>query len=95
MSRSRGNRGPTVVDVAMAAGVSVSTASRVIREHPDVAEETRARVEEVIRRLRYRPSAIARALVSGEAHVLALLVHDISNAGARISASTACRRQSA
>ena len=41
--------------------------------------ETRARVLAVIERLGYRPSPIARALVSGQTRLLALLVSDISN----------------
>jgi LacI family transcriptional regulator len=57
----------------------VSTVSRVVREHPDVRAETRARVHEVIELLGYRPSAIARALVTGQSRLLALLVSDITN----------------
>ncbi len=79
MARSRGNRGPTLADVARLAGVSVSTASRVIRNHPDVRVETKDRVSEVIARLGYYPSGIARALVTGRANLLALLVNDITN----------------
>lgn len=79
MPRKIGNRGPTIVDVARAAGVSVSTASRVVRQHPDVREETRTRVNDVIRELRYRPSPVARALVTGQARLLALLVSDVTN----------------
>ncbi len=69
----------TIHDVARAAGVSVSTVSRVIRQHPDVQEDTRAAVLAAIDRLQYRPSYIARALVSGETRLLALLVSDFTN----------------
>ena len=72
-------RGPTIVDVARSAGVSVSTVSRVVRDHPDVRAETRARVHGAIELLGYRPSPIARALVSGQTRLLALLVSDIAN----------------
>lgn len=73
------SKGPTIVDVARAAQVSISTASRVVRNHADVRAETRARVQEAIDRLGYRPSPIARALVSGQTRLLALLVSDITN----------------
>lgn len=73
------SRGSTIIDVARAAGVSVSTVSRVVRDHPDVRAETRARVHEAIEVLGYRPSPIARALVSGQTRLLALLVSDIAN----------------
>src|SRR6202161_3504540 len=72
-------RGPTIVDVARSAGVSVSTVSRVVRDHADVNAETRVRVHAAIEQLSYRPSPIARALVSGETRMLALLVSDITN----------------
>lgn len=73
------SRGPTITDVARTAGVSVSTVSRVVRNHPDVRAETRQAVQEAIDLLNYRPSPIARALVSGQTRLLALLVSDITN----------------
>jgi len=69
----------TIIDVAREAGVSVSTVSRVVRNHPDVKEETRERVLKVIRSLDYRPSAIARALVAGHSQTIGLLIGDITN----------------
>ncbi len=53
----------TIRDVAAVAGVSHQTVSRVINDRPDVAEETRRRVWQVIEELDYRPSAIARSLI--------------------------------
>lgn len=69
----------TINEVAKEAGVSVATVSRVIRDHPDVSEETRARTKAVIERLNYRPSALARALVSNRSNTLGLMVADIGN----------------
>lgn len=51
----------------------------MVRDHPDVRVETRERVQAAIGRLGYRPSPIARALVSGHTRLLALLVSDIAN----------------
>jgi DNA-binding LacI/PurR family transcriptional regulator len=79
MAKPAAERRPTIIDVAQAAGVSVSTVSRVLRKHADVRAETRALVQEAIDRLGYRPSALARAMVSGETKLLALLVSDIAN----------------
>lgn len=45
----------TIADVAQAAGVSISTVSRVLNEKPDVAESTRKRVMQVIDKLGYQP----------------------------------------
>ena len=50
----------TVKDVAQAAGVSTQTVSRVVNKTSYVAAETRRRVEEVVERLGYRPSTLAR-----------------------------------
>jgi len=78
-TRWRPRRGPTIIDVARVASVSVSTVSRVIRNHSDVGEEMRAHVLRVIGDLDYRPSALARALVSGRSSTIGLLVSDITN----------------
>jgi LacI family transcriptional regulator len=53
----------TIRGVAKEAGVSTQTISRVVNNHPDVSPETRLKVEEVLDRLGYRPSAIARQLI--------------------------------
>ena len=66
-------------DVASTAGVSIATVSRVVRAHPDVHTATRDRVLQVIEDLGYRPSSLARALVSGYARTIGLLVSDITN----------------
>ncbi|WP_063977930.1 LacI family DNA-binding transcriptional regulator [Caballeronia udeis] len=51
-------------DVAAAAGVSMSTASRAISGQGPLSAHAAARVEEAIRALNYRPSSIGRALAS-------------------------------
>jgi LacI family transcriptional regulator, galactose operon repressor len=72
-------RQPTIADVARVANVSVSTVSRVVRDHADVGSDTREKVLEVIEQLSYRPSPIARALVRGWSQTVALLMSDIAN----------------
>ena len=52
---------PTIYDVAKAAGVSISTVSRVINASPNVTEATRDRVQEAIDQLNFVPKAEARA----------------------------------
>lgn len=56
------NRRIPIKEVAVAAGVSTQTVSRVTNNRPDVSPETRQRVLDVIARLGYRPSRAARAL---------------------------------
>jgi LacI family transcriptional regulator len=69
----------TIRDVAAAAGVSYQTVSRVLNDKPDVAEETRCRVLQVIDELGYQPSAVARSLVSKRTHTLGLITADFSD----------------
>jgi len=54
----------TLEQVAKLAGVSRSTASRVINDRPGVRPEVRERVWQVIRRYGYEPNLAARALAS-------------------------------
>jgi LacI family transcriptional regulator len=63
----------TIEQVAREAGVSKQTVSRVINARPDVAEETRKRVQQTIARLGYQPSAIARALAQSRSHSLGIV----------------------
>ncbi|MFC0205471.1 LacI family DNA-binding transcriptional regulator [Novosphingobium soli] len=67
---------PTIEDVAAAAGVSIRTVSRVLNKSPKVNADTRQRIEEAIARLRFRPSARARALALGRSFLIGLIHND-------------------
>lgn len=54
----------TLEQVAKYAGVSRSTASRVINNYPGVRPEVRERVWQIIRQCGYEPNPAARALAS-------------------------------
>ena len=62
-----------ITDVANRAGVSHQTVSRVLNTEDAVRPATRARVERAIQELNYRPSAVARALVSRKTRTLGLI----------------------
>jgi DNA-binding LacI/PurR family transcriptional regulator len=62
-----------IADVARAAGVSVSTISRILNNRPDVSEATRQRVKQVIDELGYRPHSQAQRLAAGTTRTIALL----------------------
>jgi LacI family transcriptional regulator len=66
-------------DVAQEAGVSLMTVSRVVNNKDEISIATRQRVLEVIERLGYRPSAIARGLATQRTRTLGLVVPDVSN----------------
>ena len=63
-------------DVARLAGVSHQTVSRVLNESTHVSPQTRARVLEAMRMLGYRPSSIARALVTGRSRTVGVVSFD-------------------
>jgi DNA-binding LacI/PurR family transcriptional regulator len=60
-------------DVAKLAGVSHQTVSRVLNEHPNVRQETRARVLEAMESLDYRRNLAARTLVTRQSHTLGIV----------------------
>ena len=53
-----------IYDIAKEAGVSISTVSRVMNHKGNVNPETRKKVEEILEKNNYTPSAIARGMVS-------------------------------
>jgi LacI family transcriptional regulator len=71
----------TIRDVAAAAGVSHQTVSRVINDRPDVADETRERVWQVIKELNYQPSAIARSLIRQRSYTLGVVTAGLRYVG--------------
>ena len=70
----------TIADVARAAGVSKSTVSRVLGGKTRYMKaETRERVLQAINTLGYRPSVVARSLISKRTLTAGLLISDIGN----------------
>ncbi len=65
---------PTLVEIAKRAGVSRSTVSRVMNDHPNVDQATRARVLSVAESLNYQPNMAARSLAAGRTRILGLAI---------------------
>lgn len=70
-------RQPTLADVARAARVATSTASRALQESPRISEPTKLRVREAARGLGYRPNRLAQSLRSQRASLVGIVVPDI------------------
>lgn len=70
-------RGATVKDVAREAGVSIASVSRVINGNDRVADETRRRVDEAIRRLKYIPHYGAASLVTRRNNLVGLMLPEL------------------
>src|SRR5512138_916735 len=67
-----------IQDVAKAAGVSVSTVSRVLNGKVDVAQETQERIEQVIQQLGYTSSLAARSMRGQKTNLIGLIMPDIA-----------------
>ncbi|RAI01742.1 LacI family transcriptional regulator [Acuticoccus sediminis] len=76
MNRKRG--GPTIKDVAQAAGVSIGTASRVINKKATVRPEIRNAVLSAIDRLNYRPNAVAQSMRRQSTQLVGCIIREIN-----------------
>jgi DNA-binding LacI/PurR family transcriptional regulator len=66
-------------DVAERAGVSIKTVSNVVNNYPHVTPAMRAKVQEAIDELGYRPNLTARHLRKGRTGIIALAVPELGN----------------
>ena len=69
----------TIKDIARLAGVSVSTVSRVLNNHPDVSEDAIKKVMAVVQKYNYIPNTSARNLGMSSSDNIGLVVRGISN----------------
>lgn len=70
----------SLTEVSRVAGVSVSTASRVLSgaRYP-VSAAKRARVEDAAKRLGYTPNALAQAMIKGQSRIIGAIVGDVTD----------------
>jgi LacI family transcriptional regulator, repressor for deo operon, udp, cdd, tsx, nupC, and nupG len=69
----------TIVDVARRADVSIATVSRVIHGSPQVSDETRERVKQVMAELSYAPNVVARGLVTRRTQAIGLVITSMAD----------------
>ena len=69
----------TIKDIAKICGVSVSTVSRVLNQHPDVSEAVRQRVLDEVERNAYIPNNSARDLVKSRSDAIGVIVRGTGN----------------
>ncbi|WP_338664632.1 LacI family DNA-binding transcriptional regulator [Pararoseomonas sp. SCSIO 73927] len=82
----------TLRDVARAAKVSVSTASRALAGGGLTSKGTEARLQRIATELGYRPNTLARGLKTRTTRLVGLVVHNLTNASFRVLAEVAQRR---
>ncbi len=67
----------TLEQVAQLAGVSRSTVSRVINDHPNVRAKTRTKVWQAIRESGYQPNVVARSLVTNRTRIISMVIPEV------------------
>jgi len=77
MPNSSAKRAVTLADVAKAAGVSLSTASKALNGRDEVAAITRQRVVDAAKKMSFTPSQVARSLLAGRTGTVGLLTSDL------------------
>lgn len=67
----------TIKDLARKLGVSPSTISRALHDHPDISDETKKRVVEAASKYHYQPNQIAKSLQMKRTNTIGVLVPEI------------------
>lgn len=69
----------SIKDVALRAGCSIATVSRVLAGKGYISEDARKKVEDAVKELGYRPNRVARSLRARKSRVIGLVLSDIRN----------------
>jgi DNA-binding LacI/PurR family transcriptional regulator len=72
-----GKENITIKDIARELGISPSTVSRALKDHPDISKATRDAVNELAVRWNYKPNPIALSLKSGSSKTIGVIIPDI------------------
>lgn len=68
---------PTMKRIAGQLGVSITTVSKVLNNHADISEATRARVMAKVAELGYQPNAVARSLTLRSTRTIGIVIPDL------------------
>ena len=67
----------TIIDIALELGVSVSTVSRALKDHPDISPQTKQLVRDMVEKMKYKPNAIALSLRNRRTNIIGVIVPEI------------------
>ncbi|HCD2523372.1 TPA: LacI family DNA-binding transcriptional regulator [Corynebacterium striatum] len=70
---------PTLKDLAAATGVSISTVSRALANHPAISQATTKKVKDAAEKLGYRPNAQARALRGSRSDAIGVVIPNLAD----------------
>lgn len=69
----------SIYDIAKRAGVSPSTVSRALEDHPRIGATTRKRIQELAREMDYVPSTVAKSLAENKTWTIGMVLPTISD----------------
>lgn len=67
----------TIKDIAKALGISASTVSRALKDHPDISRDTKDAVNELAKKLHYKPNAVALSLKNSKTNTIGVIIPEI------------------
>lgn len=67
----------TIKDIAQILGISVSTVSRALKNHPDISTDTKRQVQELAKKLNYTPNVIALSLRNKKTFLIGVIIPEI------------------
>ncbi len=73
------NKKVTLQDIGRKLGLSATTISLALRNHPRISRETKERVNVLLEELKYQPNRVARALVTGKSNLIGVIVPNSSD----------------
>lgn len=67
----------TIKDIARVLGISPSTVSRALKNHPDISKATKDAVNELAEKLKYEPNAVALSLKHSRSNTIGVIIPEI------------------
>lgn len=67
----------TIKDIAKELGLSASTVSRALKDHPDISVETKNAVVELSKKLKYKPNMMALSLKNSKSNVVGVIIPEL------------------
>lgn len=67
----------TIKDIAKELNISPSTVSRALKDHPDISQPTKDKIQKLVDKYHYRPNAVALNLRRGKSNVIGVIIPEI------------------
>lgn len=79
MISKKRNQRVTIRDIANSLGITPSTVSRALHNHPNISEETKKAVNDCVKRMRYQKNYTASSLRTGKSNTIGVIVPRINS----------------